>query len=183
MIADEAFKKWMAQPGVIKKLQGFLCLSVIINLFLAIQIVQPINQKSKEVKNQIPQSIKVNAEDEPRQSKISETDLKDFIRKYITNFFDISSDAINFIKSFSSKNLFENSLKKELEARSTAKIISEFKLDDLILESISSNQAKALILGREIFPNGDYESRHFTIELIIDTEKIEVESIPVFKLS
>lgn len=176
---NEIFENWMKQPGLVKKLQGFLALSVILNMFLFMQIL-PNTAKEKTVKAE-PQA-QIQEEKVTRQSKITELELKEFIDQYLDNFFSSSETALEFIQSFSSANLFEKSLKTELETRISQKINSKFMLDDLFLESVSSNQAKAIILGRETFPEHDYENRSFTIQLIINTEKLQVESIPVFKI-
>lgn len=179
---NEIFENWMKQSGLVKKLQGFLALSVILNMFLFMQIL-PNNTKEKLA--EVPKEVQASqAQDETtRQSKITEEELKEFVNKYLDNFFSSSQIALEFIQSFSSESLFERSLKGELETRISQKINSEFLLDDLFLESVSSTQAKAIILGRESFPNHDYENRSFTIQLIINTEKLQVESIPVFKIS
>lgn len=170
----------MKQPGLIKKLQGFLALSIILNLFLFMQILP---SATKETKVPIEVQSPVTAEENiNRQSKISEAELKEFTEKYLENFFSSHEDSLEFIQDFSSTSLFERSLKSELETRISQKITSQFTVDDLFLDSVSSNQAKAIILGRETFPKHDYENRSFTIQLIINTEKLQVESIPVFKI-
>jgi len=176
---SEFFESWMKQPGSIKKLQGVLALSVILNLFLFMQFLPSTDKVETVVESQT-----LTTEDESnKQSKITEEELKEFVGKYMQNFFSSNEEALNYIKTFSSENLFERTIKKEMETRMEQKIISEFKLDDLFLDSVSSTEAKAIILGRESFPNRDYEERSFTIELIINTEKLQVESIPVFKVS
>jgi hypothetical protein len=182
---NESFLAWMSQAGIVKKLQAGLAFSLVFNIFLFSQIISNRQQNKtivKASKEKAPALIDDEA-NETRQSKITETELKDFIKQYLKNFFSSSQDGLEFIETFSSKSLFDSSLKKELEFRISNKINSEFRIDDLFLESLSKKQAKTIIIGKENFPNKDYQARAITLELIIDTEKILVEAIPIFKIS
>jgi hypothetical protein len=182
---NEGFLEWMSQPGPIKKLQAAIALSIVLNIFLISQLIPARQQALSPIKTNKEKISMVQDGDsnEIRQSKITETELKDFIKQYLNNFFSSTQVGLEFIETFSSKSLFEKNLRKELDLRITNRIESEFNIDDLFLESISSKQAKTIIIGQENFPKRDYQNRSFTIELIIDTERILVESIPVFKIS
>lgn len=182
---NESFLAWMSQSGIVKKLQAALALSIVLNIFLCSQIISNKQQTKTSVKtiNEKAPTVIDGDINETRQSKITEKELKEFIKQYLENFFSSTPAGLEFIETFSSKSLFELSLKKELELRITNKISSEFKIDDIFLESISRKQAKTIVVGRETFPQKDYQTRSITLELIIDTEKILVESIPIFKIS
>ena len=190
------FQNWMGQPGQIKQLQLFLALSVLLLLFLSFQLLNTNMELSKLEKNFRRANLKSAAEvlkpqahgsleGEPVQEqvpKISEAELRDFIGNYMIKFFTITEEANAFVAKHTAEALFESSIKNELLNRKTQKINSKFKVKNLLLESVDATTAKAICFGREHFPKGDYEDRDFIIELLVDTAKLNVKAIPVFKI-
>lgn len=189
------FQNWMGQPGQIKQLQLFLALSVLLLLFLSFQLLNTNMELSKLEKSFRRANLKstaevlkpqaadvVDAKAKEQVPKISEAELRDFIGNYMIKFFTITEEANVFVEEHTTEALFESSIKDELLNRKTQKINSKFKVKNLLLESVDATTAKAICFGREHFPKGDYEDRDFIIELLVDTAKLNVKAIPVFKI-
>ncbi len=172
---EGGFNQWMQQPGLVKKLQLFLFISVLLNLILGQEIINARLAKSKKqtiAQQQIPEI----------SSQLTEVELRDFVTKYLEAFFDTSNESIALLASQTEAELFILEIKPEIIKRKDLALESHFELDDIYLDSLDDKHAKAISIGREVF-NGDYTDRNFTIELVINTKELKVESIPVFKVN
>lgn len=176
---EHCFKQWMQQPGIVKQLELALTISIVIIFFLGQQLLGDklsANQRTKETPN-----ITKTTEAELRQ--VTEEELNSLIREYLDNFFSVQSESIEYLKLHTETDLYLHSIEPEIKKRIELKLISEFELNDLYLESINSTQAKAICIGQENFPQGDYQSRNLHIELIIDTSALKIVAIPVFQIN
>lgn len=171
---EDAFSQWMQQAGLIKKLQLIVVLSLLLNLALVYELIES---------RIIPKTVKESVSEEllTNESQISELELRNFVENYLVNFFDLSQSAIDTLANITDKELFALEIRPEMIRRQEMKLVSKFKLDDIFLDSLDEQHAKAICLGRELF-NGDYMDRNFSIELIIDTNNLVVQSIPVFRI-
>jgi hypothetical protein len=163
------FEYWILKPAIIKKLQVFLALSLTMNCLFIYQIsTKKQEQKTPNVKKEINQ--------------IKNEDLKLFINQYLNAFFGSNDTCFEFIKKHSSKELFEQSLKKEILLRREKNIKSKFQIVDLYLDINSNGSATSFITGVEIFENQEYINRNYFIEFTIDTTKLEITNIPKFEI-
>lgn len=172
------FKSWMLKPGIVKQLQLYLFVSILLNILLVQQLLN-INLKQVEAKK----SIKVKKIIEEVKPQLSENDFKNFIQEYLGNFFSIEESALAYLQKHTDIELYENLIQVELLNRRKQKIHSKFNLEDIYIEEVNSNQVKAICIGREEFLADNYLPRNFTIEFIVDVLKLKVVSIPVFKVS
>ncbi len=173
---EHSFKQWMQQAGIIKQLQLSLTIAIIIIVLLSQQLIS--NNISKD---QVTKKKAIVTETSPE--KVSEEELNNVVKEYLNNFFSTKDEAIEYLKAHTETELFLHSIEPEIKKRIELKLASQFEINDLYLETINSNQAKAICLGQESFPNGDYQSRNFTIELLIDTTTLKTVAIPVFQIN
>ena len=173
---EHSFKQWMHQPGIIKQLQLALTISIVIIILLSQQIIS--NKTSKDLANKKAPVIE---KEIPKQ--VTEDELNSLIQEYLSKFFSTKQEALEFLKAHTETDLYLHSIEPEVLKRTELKLRSEFELNDLYLESINSTQAKAICIGQENFPNGDYQARNFHIEIIIDTSSMKVVAIPVFQIN
>ena len=170
----------MAQPGLVKKLQLALCLSLILNMFFTIQLLEVHKKKiptiSREEKSQT-----VKSNQEPSKT-INPEQIKKFTHIYLENFFKTSEESINFIQKHTDMNLFSETLAIELENRQKQNLNSSFTIEDLYLEELNEKENKVIVLGQEIFSDTKYQARNLTIELIINKDDLIVKAIPLFKV-
>lgn len=171
------FFDWMAQPGLVKKLQLALCLSLILNILFTIQLLEV--QKKKTPVMPKEKLVKTNQE---AGTTINPEQIKKFIHIYLENFFKTSEESINFIQKHTDMNLFSETIAIELENRQKQKLSSNFIIEDLYLEELSEKENKVIVLGQETFTDTKYQARNLTIELVIDKEKLKVKAIPLFKV-
>lgn len=172
-VLETGFAAWMRQAGIIKKLQLFLTVSLLLNFVLAQEII-----RSKFRLDSVETQSVEQLESSPQ---ITEAELRDFVESYLLSFFDLSQKSFDFLEDNTVQDLFVHDLRPELVKRRELKIQSRFQLDDIYLDSLDSKHAKAICLGREVF-NGDYMDRNFNIELIVMSPELKVSSIPVFKV-
>lgn len=171
------FFDWMAQPGLVKKLQLALCLSLILNILFTIQLLEV--QKKKTPVMPKEKLVKTNQE---AGTTINPEQIKKFTHIYLENFFKTSEESINFIQKHTDMNLFSETITIELENRQKQKLSSNFIIEDLYLEELSEKENKVIVLGQETFTDTKYQARNLTIELVIDKEKLKVKAIPLFKV-
>lgn len=177
---EHSFKQWMQQAGIIKQLQLALCVSITIIVLLSQQLISINISKDQAKKKHTTKTEEV----QPTVSKqATEEDLHNLVKTYLSNFFSTQDEAIDYLKTHTDTELFLHSIEPELQKRRELKLNSLFTINDLYIESINSNQAKAISLGQENFPNGDYQSRNLTIEMLIDTETLQIVAIPVFQIN
>lgn len=172
---EGGFNQWMQQPGLVKKLQLFLLISVLLNLILGQEIIGSRLIKSEKQPTAQKQILEIS-------SKFTEAELRDFVTQYLKAFFDTSSESMALLASQTEAELFILEIKPEIIKRKDLALESHFELDDIYLDSLDDKHAKAISLGREVF-NGDYTDRNLTIELVINTKELKVEAIPVFKVN
>lgn len=172
-VLETGFAAWMRQAGIIKQLQLFLTVSLLLNFVLAQEII-----RSKFRLDSVETQSVEQLESSPQ---ITEAELRDFVESYLLSFFDLSQKSFDFLEDNTVQDLFVHDLRPELVKRRELKIQSRFQLDDIYLDSLDSKHAKAICLGREVF-NGDYMDRNFNIELIVMSPELKVSSIPVFKV-
>lgn len=169
----------MQRPGIIKQLQLYLTISILLNILLTQQIfnlrikegIKPETKKEKSIK------------EKSKTVSLPEEDLRDFIQEYLENFFSIEESSLDYLQSHTDIELYESTIKTELLNRQKQKIQSKFNLEDIYIEAINDKQVKAICIGIEDFLAGDYISRNFTIEFIVDATKFKIVSIPVFKVN
>ena len=171
---EDAFSNWMLQAGLIKKLQLIVVVSVLLNLALAYELIDS-RIVSKTVNETVSEDLLTN------ESQISELELRNFVESYLSSFFDLSQAAIDRLADMTDKELFVLEIRPEMIRCQEMQLKSKFQLDDIFLDSLDEQHAKAICLGRELF-NGDYMDRNFSIELIVDTKNLLVQSIPVFRI-
>jgi hypothetical protein len=176
---EYSFKQWMQQPGVVKQLQLALTVSIVIIILLTQQLIS--NNLIKHESNK--EKSAVNETNTASQHQVTEDDLNNLIQKYLTEFFSTKEEALEFLKAHTVTDLYLSSIEPEVKKRIELKLTSTFELNDLYLESINATQAKAICIGQENFPNGDYQPRNFHIEIIIDTSSMKVVAIPVFQIN
>lgn len=179
---ENIFFRWMKNPGIVKKLQALILISMIINILLVIHILELTNQKHK----QTIQSSK-NSKENPEVANTTELSLdkeslKAFIKEYLDNFFKTDKEAVAFITKHTETKLFEQSLKAEIEKRKNQNLSSSFEITDSYIEGIDDHNIKALIVGQEIFTDQSYAARNISLELLIDIETLEVKAIPLFEV-
>lgn len=174
------FFNWMAQPGLVKKLQLALCMSLILNMLFTIQLLEVHKKKipamHKEEKIQTKKTNKESAK------TISPEQIKKFTYIYLENFFKTSEESINFIQKHTDMNLFSETIALELENRQKQNLTSNFTIEDLYLEELNEKDNKVIVIGQETFTDTNYQARNLTIELIIDKENLRVKAIPLFKV-
>lgn len=188
-LTNKYFEDWMLQSGKVKKLQLLLALAVIIILFLLSQIMSSMtNTKDISSFNRAPaskQQVKASPEAKSRP-KVTEGEAKAFVKGYLESFFSTEESAYSFVKLGTAEALFISSIESELLSRKEQSIKSEFKMSSIYVEPYKDTKVKAYVFGQEHFPNGDYENRKFTIEMILDIlngeQKIKVSAIPVFRV-
>lgn len=172
----------MKSPGIVKILQGLLFISIIINAFLVIQILELNQQKHKEK----TQTHKSNKAEKPISTQdtitIDKEKINNFIKEYLDNFFKTDDAALTYISKHTEPKLFEETLKAEIEKRKNQNLNSIFLINDSYIEKSNNNYIKALIIGQEQFANQSYKARNINVELIIDYKTLEVKSIPLFEV-
>ncbi len=177
---EQSFKQWMQQAGIIKQLQLSLIIAIIIIVLLSQQLISNnINKDQTSKKNTTTAAATIKQNSNP----ISEEDLNKLVKEYLSMFFSTELEAVEYLKAHSDTELFLHSIEPELKKRIELNLASQFEINDLYLESINRTQVKAICLGQENFPNGDYQSRNFTIEILIDTGSLKVVAIPVFQIN
>ncbi len=169
------FKQWMKQAGIIKQLQLALAVCLIVIALLIQQLISS-NASQVTVKNTTSQV-------KQEKEEVTEAELQDLVENYLANFFGTSEAALDYLKTHTETDLFLHNIEPEIQKRIAIKLSSQLALSDLYIESINSNQAKAICLAQENFPNGDYQSRQFNIELIIDTSSMKIVAIPVLQIT
>ncbi len=175
---EQSFKQWMQQAGIIKQLQLALTISIIIIALLSQQLISNNISKDLSTKKK-PSATKITKE---ASKPVTEQELNNVVTEYLNNFFSTNAEAIEYLKTHTDTELFMHSIEPEIRKRIELNLASQFEINDLYLESINSNQVKAICLGQENFPNGDYQSRNCTIEILIDTSSLKVVAIPVFQI-
>ncbi len=168
---------WMRQSGLVKKLQLFLALSLVLNLCLAQSILLkriPANNKANNENKQTLEQIN----DKPQ---ISHHELKQILEKYLISFFRTDSVSLAYIKSLSSEALFNESISAEFMQRQKLNLNASFKLSDYFIEQSDNQQYKLIALGEEIFPQGNYQNRKIEIELIFDSKSMHFTQISKFQ--
>ncbi len=171
----ELITKWLNQAGIIKKLQVTIALSLVINIFLAQQILK-LNKDIDNLKNPAMQKLKTKSKPNLEQARI-------FAREYLEQFFSKpDKELIGYLHDHSEENLFIKNIYPELVARSKQNIESELEIQQLYIEENGAEKVKAICFAREQFLSGNYATRNLSIELIIDMEQMKVNSIPVFKV-
>jgi|GEM_PF-6283945 len=161
---------WLEQLGIVKKLQVALVLSWILIILMGMQLISS-ESKQKLIKT-IAQTSAVS----------SSTDIESFARNYINKLFATNSDEnMSFLQEHSDSDLYLNNIYPELKAREKQKIHSEFQINQLYIEAENETKSKIVCFGKESFPQGSYQSRELTLELLLDTSKLKVLSIPVFR--
>lgn len=173
------FFDWMAQPGLVKKLQLALCMSLILNMLFTIQLLEVHKKKIPSMHKE--ESVKTKTHQEAGTT-INPEQIKKFTHIYLENFFKTSEESINFIQKHTDMNLFSETIAIELENRQKQNLSSNFIIEDLYLEELSEKENKVIVLGQETFSDTKYQARNLTIELVIDKEKLKVKAIPLFKV-
>jgi hypothetical protein len=166
---------WLLQPGIVKKLQIALIISVCLNLTLVINKISPTKEKEASQKELKKETV---------IKEVSELEIKNFIKEYLNSFFSTGLVAQKFIEKHSSKNLYQNELQSQLEMRTNKDLKSNFNIYDFYIETETQTKFKVILVGIESFENKDYKQREITI--ILDIEKNEdhftVNSIPKFEV-
>lgn len=178
MQANSHFAAWMQKPGIIKKLQAFLALSISLNFILFGQILNIkqeilIKEKTKAHSQVLEKPI--------QEEKITEEELQKYIREYLDRLFHAKEESLEFLSIFTNAKLYTE-LKTLIDQRQGMGVESNFVLDDIFLESIDQDLAKAIILGQELFPKGEFKARAIELHLIVNTKTKQVLNIPVFKV-
>ena len=169
----------MQQAGIIKQLQLALTVAIIIIILLSEQLISNNLTKNPTTKKNPEQSKIIQQSPNP----VTEEELNNLVRAYLNNFFSTKDEAIDYLKAHTETELFLHSIEPEIKKRIELKLTSQFEINDLYLESINNTQAKAICLGQESFPNGDYQNRNFTIEMLIDIATLKIVAIPVFQIN
>ncbi len=174
------FFDWMAQPGLVKKLQLALCMSLILNMLFTIQLLEVHKKKIPSMPKE--EQVKTRKSNQKPSNTISPEQIKKFTHIYLANFFKTSEESINFIQKHTDMNLFSETIAVELENRQKQNLTSSLTIEDLYLEEINEKENKVIVLGQETFTDTKYQARNLTIELVIDKENLRVKAIPLFKV-
>lgn len=165
--------KWLKQPGIVKKLQIALVVSVCLNLGLAL---------NKLPKEKVLLEEKVESKEFVKET--SELEIKNFIKSYLNYFFSTGLVAQSFIQKHSGKDLFEVDLKPQLEMRTKKDLKSNFTVLDFYIETEAEDQFRVILVGIESFENKDYQNREITMILKLEktAEKFIISSVPKFEV-
>jgi len=170
-LTKNPFELWMLKPAIIKRLQVFLALSLILNCLFIHQII---NKKIT--------SIKTKKTITKIENTFNENKLKNFLNEYFKNFFGNTQENLDFIKMKTDSELFETSIKKEIETRIKKNILSKFEITDIYVEELESGLARGFIAGIEIFNDQKYLNRNYLIEILIDIKTQKIIKIPKFEI-
>lgn len=165
---DHFLNQWQSNPGIVKQLQAYLLISILINLSLAVHLIRNDHKQIQE-----------NNQHQKSKEPIQIT-LKDFIPEYTKKMFATDIESEKFLETHSAKSLF-TILKEQLLKRREQQIQSLIEIEDLYIDTISSTEARSFITGIE--KSNSHQIRSFNIELIINPQKGIVDSIPKFKIS
>lgn len=168
-------ESWLNQPGIVKKLQIALLLSVCLNIFF---ILSKIPSTHKE------DSQETITEKQEKVKEVSELEIKNFLKEYLNYFFSTGLVAQSFIEKHSNQSLYDTDLKAQLEMRTNKKLKSNFNVLDFYIEPEGKDKFKVILVGIESFENTDYQSREITMILSIEKtqESFTVISIPKFEV-
>jgi hypothetical protein len=171
-----AIENWLNSPGLVKKLQIALCISVVFNIFLLMS-------KIPSVKKEQP-AVQLRQEEPKTEHKTSEIEIKVFIKEYLNYFFSTGLVAKSFIEKHSDSLLFKDQLEAQLDSRTKAELASNFNILDFYIEALGKQAYKVILVGIESFLNKDYKNREITMILNLNYSegKFTVSSIPQFDI-
>lgn len=172
-----SIENWLENPGIVKKLQVALALSLIVNIFL---VISKIPSPQKEV-TEAP----IMEETSKRQAQVSEIEIKSFIKEYLNYFFSTGLVAKSFIEKHSDSLLFKGQLEAQLDSRTKAELASNFNILDFYIEPLGKEDFKVILVGIESFINKDYKDREITMILNLNysEDKFTVKAIPQFDIT
>ena len=174
-------QEWLKQPGIIKKLQTFLAVSICLNIFFIFDKIP-----KRTAKAQAPTVVQA----EERLDGITDTELSRFVHEYLKYFFNTGIIAEKYIAEKTSPELFEAQIKEQLAIREENKLESNFNILDSYSETLTreakTEELKIIIAGTENFSNKDYQARTITMSFIIkadlESRDLLVTAIPEFKV-
>lgn len=174
---------WLKQPGILKKLQIALALSLCTNVFLLIKQIPKVEKEEKAIVVTNSEMKKTLDEEEKVQS-LTEFDIKNFIKNYLNYFFSTGLVAQSYIEKHSNYELFQSELEPQLLAREEKNLSSNFHIHDFYIEEINLNEHKVILVGTESFDDNAYEDRQITMIMILDEieEGLRVQAIPKFEV-
>ena len=169
-------KKWLNQPGIVKKLQLLALISLSLNIFLLI------NRIPHSIKNKPAQELPEPKEEGKKQT--SDIEIKNFLKEYLNYFFGTGLVARSFIEKYSDQELFKNELADQLDQRTLKELSSNFNILDFYIETKAQDRYQIILVGIESFSNNEYQDREITmiLELIYQDDKFKVQSIPKFEV-
>lgn len=169
-------KKWLNQPGIVKKLQLLALISLGLNIFLLL------NQIPQSAKNKPSQELVKPKEEEKKQT--SDIEIKNFLKEYLNYFFGTGLVARSFIEKYSDEELFKNELADQLDQRTLKELSSNFNILDFYIETKAQDRYQIILVGIESFSNNEYQDREITmiLELVYQDNKFKVQSIPKFEV-
>lgn len=169
-------KKWLNQPGIVKKLQLLALISLGLNIFLLL------NQIPQSAKNKPSQELVKPKEEEKKQT--SDIEIKNFLKEYLNYFFGTGLVARSFIEKYSDEELFKNELADQLDQRTLKELSSNFNILDFYIEIKAQDRYQIILVGIESFSNNEYQDREITmiLELVYQDNKFKVQSIPKFEV-
>jgi hypothetical protein len=169
-------KKWLNQPGIVKKLQLLALISLSLNIFLLL------NRIPQSIKNKPAQELPESKEEEKKQT--SDLEIKNFLKEYLNYFFGTGLVARSFIEKNSDSELFKNELADQLDQRTLKGLSSNFNILDFYIETKAQDAYQIILVGIESFNNNEYQDREITmiLELIYQDNNFKVQSIPKFEV-
>lgn len=147
-----------------------LCLVIIFSFLEISETKKQLKAKNQiYIKNSILKTNQFNKEQE----------IDTFIDKYLKNIFSSNSDSdLIWLEKHSDQKFFLDTLSKHLNTRIKKQITSNFIIKRLYREKLGANNIeKIIIFGEERFTNSNYQNRVLVIELVLNTESLEVKEI------